>query len=138
MNCFWCVATVDRLPDAFQDGMFLTEGFPESYDPTFDTPDLQYDLLCRVAAEAGGTEQVLIEPKLKEMGVKAVEEVWLLSSDARRMIRTERQAAQGMTPGEVAVVDWFVAYKRGNPLAKEQAREMVVQGVIRWRWQFWR
>lgn len=138
MTCFWCIATVDRLPDAFQDGMFIQEGFPENHEPTFDTPDLQYHLLCRVvvASESGIAER--LEPELKKLGVATVENVWVLASDAQRMIKTEREAASGMTAGEVAVVDWFVAFQRGNPGALEQARELIIQGVTRWRWQFWR
>ena len=138
MTCFWSIATVDRLPDAFQDGMFLPEGFPENYEPSFESREVQFSLLCRTITRDESAVRALLEPALHKLGATTLENLVTLTSDVQCMIKPEREAVRSMSPGEVSVLDWFVAFQRGNQVAQEQAVEMIKQGTLRWRWQFWR
>ena len=135
---YWCVVTVDELPEGIDDGVLLSDGIPEGKASSSGGQDLQYSLMCRTIADDDEDAHNQAKQAVRALGTEAAADVWTLSTEISHMIRSERRIVQAMTVGDVSVHGRFLAFTRGNISALERSRNIIALSVSRRRWQIWR
>jgi hypothetical protein len=134
---YWCVVTVDDLPEGVDEGIALQEGFPEDHEPSLDAGEVRYALLYRTVACDEAEAHSQSRAATQKLGVKTIVDVWTLSTEKGQMVRSERRTVQAMSAGDVSVHGRFIAFKRDNAKAAEKPKTMIALAVSRKSWQFW-
>src|SRR5687768_3145322 len=133
MTKYWLGIVIDTLPDSFEDGVALNEGFSDEVPE--DTSEFQYAILARTVASSKGEAEQLVRDASRQY---APSHLRVIADQPQHVIRDERRVVATLSPGDVSLKNSFIGFKKDCSEAGESAFGIISLAIRKSWWQFWR
>ena len=135
---YWCVAFAEELPDAFTDGLVLSEGFTDDAPDEIPPDQITYAVLCRTVASSEDEAHASIMTSLQEVSLPTPCPLVTIDADSLILRRREWRAVSDLAHGDTAIHSSVIGFKRGNAEAQEASLRIIRESMSKKRWEFWR
>lgn len=133
MGTYWLAVVIDTLPDSFEDGVTVHEGFDEEVPD--DLTKFQFAILARAAASSKVEAEQLVLAASRPYAPSVVK---LIADRPEQVIRDERHQMQKLSLGDASLKNSFVGFKKDCAEAREAAIGIIELAIRKSWWQFWR
>lgn len=135
---FWCVAILKELPESFEEGFLLAEGFSADSPENIPADQIAYAVLFRTLASSEALACSVISESIKSLGVQDESLIKIITLNPKCICRSEKRIFSGMSDGDVSMRNLSIGFKSGNTEAQNAALKIIQSAIEKRPWEFWK
>lgn len=137
-NPFWCVTILKKLPESFDEGILLAEGFSAESPEDIPADQISYAVMFRAFTSSETLAYSLICESLESLGIQDENLIEIITLKPKYICRSEKRIISEMNDGDVSMRNLYIGYKSENGEAQNAALNIVLSAIEKRRWEFWK
>jgi hypothetical protein len=137
-NPFWCVAILKKLPESFEEGILLAEGFSAESPEDIPADQISYAVMFRTLTSSETLAYSLISESIQSLGVQDENLIEIIILNPKCICRSEKRIISEMNDGDVSMRNLYIGFKSGNAEAQNAALSIVLSAIEKRPWEFWK
>lgn len=137
-NPYWYVAILKKLPESFEEGILLAEGFNAESPEDIPVDQISYAVMFRAFTSSETLAYSLISEFLQSLGVQDENLIEIITLKPKYICRSEKRIISEMNEGDVSMRDLYIGFKSENSEAQNAALNVVLSAIEKKPWEFWK